>query len=75
MNMFDCYYDDTPVASYTEIRQYILDNYGKSVSNHYISKAKERLGLVENKNREEKFRLPDDRFELIIKAFEHFGMI
>ncbi len=82
MRTFACYACDAPAASYTEIRRYIREKYGKCVSNLNVSQAKERLGLsrTEYKGREASGKYPqpklrDDKYELIVDAFRHYGMI
>lgn len=68
-------------ATYTEIKQYVLDKFGLKVSQLYIAQVKREFGLIERNNYnvgEGKNHVPQvtpEKREAIIDALRHFQMI
>ena len=68
-------------ATYTEIKAYIKEKYGLSVSSLYIAQIKEKVGLDKHKN----YNIgsgdsrvpycPPEKEEAIMDAFRHFNLI
>lgn len=77
------YLKDKPgTATYGEIKKWIKQTYGLSVSNLYIAKLKEKCGIHERQNynlpKSKDSRQPNcppEKEAAIIKAFKHFRMI
>ena len=68
------------MASYREIKNYVLEKHGRHVKSGWIAHAKEVYGIPVKKagNRKENERLwpcPKKNLALIKEAFEHFDMI
>lgn len=69
-------------ATYQEIKDYVLKEYGLKVSTLYISQVKRKCGIIERENynhsRKENPHIPQcpkDKEDAIRAALEHFGMI
>ena len=68
-------------ATYSEIKQWILDNYGMKVSSLYVAQVKDKLGFEKRDNYNigaDGHRVPvcpKEKEEAIIAAFKHFKMI
>ncbi|MBR1483302.1 MAG: 23S rRNA (uracil(1939)-C(5))-methyltransferase RlmD [Ruminococcus sp.] len=69
-------------ATYQEIKDYVLKEYGFKVSTLYISQVKRKCGIIERENynhsRKENPHIPQcpkDKEDAIRAALEHFGMI
>ena len=68
------------MASYQEIKNYVLEKHGYRVKSGWIAHAKEVYGIPVKKagNRKGKERLwpcPKKNLPLIKEAFEHFDML
>ena len=68
------------MASYREIKNYVLEKHGRRVKSGWIAHAKEVYGIPVKKagNRKGNERLwpcPKKNLALIKEAFEHFEMI
>lgn len=71
-----------PNATYTEIKQWIQENYGLNVSTLYVAQIKHEYGIIErdcyNKPKTDGARVPQcppEKREAIIAAFKHFRLI
>lgn len=69
-------------ATYQEIKDYVLKEYGLKVSTLYISQGKRKCGIIERENyyhsRKDNRHVPQcpkDKENAIRAALEHFGMI
>ena len=69
-------------ATYQEIKDYVLKEYGLKVSTLYISQVKRKCGIIERENyyhsRKDNRHVPQcpkDKENAIRAALEHFGMI
>ena len=69
-------------ATYEEIKDYILKEYGVHVSNLYISQVRNKYGLPTGKNynlkKSNKYHVPNcppEKEKLILDALRHFQMI
>lgn len=69
-------------ATYSEIKEYVLEHTGLKVSSLYIAQVKQKCGIIErenyNKPKSEDARQPQcslDKEKAIINALRHFGMI
>ena len=69
-------------ATYKEIQEYVLKEYGMNVSSLYISQVKRKCGIIErenyNKSKSEDAKqtlCPEDKEIAIKDALEHFGMV
>lgn len=68
-------------ATYEEIKEYVLKNYGMNVTNLYIAQVKRKYGIIERINYnlgERKTRVPQvtaEKEEAIEDALRHFQMI
>ncbi len=69
-------------ATYTQIKDYVLEHSGLKVSNLYISQIKRKCGIGVGKNynlpKSEDSRQPQcppEKEKAIMEAFEYFGMI
>ena len=68
-------------ATYEEIKEYVLKNYGMTVTNLYIVQVKRKYGIIERINYnlgEGKTRVPQvtaEKEESIEDALRHFQMI
>ena len=69
-------------ATYTQIKDYVLEHSGLKVSNHYISQIKRKCGIEVGKNYNlPKFEdsrqpmCPPEKEKAIREAFKYFGMI
>lgn len=68
-------------ATYEEIKEYVLKNYGMNVTNLYIVQVKRKYGIIERINYnlgEGKTRVPQvtaEKEESIEDALRHFQMI
>ena len=70
------------VATYTQIKDYVLEHSGLKVSSLYISQIKRKCGIEVGKNynqpKSEDSRQPQcppEKEEAIREAFKYFGMI
>ena len=69
-------------ATYTQIKDYVLEKHGLKVSSLYIAQVKQKHGIIErenyNKPKSEDVRQPQcppDKERAITEALKHFGMI
>ena len=68
-------------ATYSEIKQWIMDNYGMKVSSLYVAQVKDKLGFEKRDNYNlgaDGHRVPvcpKEKEEAIIEAFKHFKML
>ncbi len=69
-------------ATYAEIKDYVLKEYGLKVSNLYISQVKRNCGIEVGENynlpKSEDSRQPQcpvEKEKAIMDALEHFGMV
>ena len=68
-------------ATYKEIKAYVMDNYGLSISSLYIAQIKDKVDIKERVNCNigaKGGRVPQcpiNKEKAIISAFEYFGMI
>ena len=68
-------------ATYDDIKSYVKDKYGLSVSSLYIAQVKEKLGLEKGNNTNPGSgegrvpKCPPEKEEAIKDAFRHFKMI
>ena len=68
-------------ATYAEIKKWIKEQYNVSVSNLYIAQVKDKLGFEKRENYNKGAdghrvpNCPEEKRELIMKAFKHFKMI
>ena len=69
-------------ATYSEIKEYVLEHTGLKVSSLYIAQVKQKCGIIErenyNKPKSEDARQPQcppDKEKAIKEALLHFGMI
>ena len=69
------------LATYTQIKNWIKEQYGVSVSSLYVAQMKDKMGLEKRENYNtgaEGHRVPKcppEKEEMILEAFKHFGMI
>ena len=74
-------YEKEEKPTYDNIKKWVMDNYGLSVSSLYIAQVKDKLGLEKRKN----YNLgsgegrvpncPPEKEEAIKEALKHFNMI
>ena len=69
-------------ATYTQIKEYVLEHIGLKVSNLYISQIKRKYGIEDRNNynlpkSEDSIQpqCPPDKEKAIKEALKHFGMI
>ncbi len=68
-------------ATYPEIKEWVLENYGLKVSSKYIGQIKSKCGLEKRLNynigegKSKELICPPEKEKAIIEAFKHFGMI
>ena len=69
-------------ATYSEIKQYVLEKYGLKVSSFYIAQIKQKYGIIERENynlpKTEGSKVPQcpkDKEDAIVDALKHFKMI
>ncbi len=68
-------------ATYQQIKDYVLDNYGLNVSTLNIAQVKSKCGIVERENYNKgkdghkQPNCPPEKEKAIMDAFEHFRMI
>lgn len=69
-------------ATYAQVKEYILNEFGLKASSLYIAQVKKKCGLEVGKNsylpKSEDARQPQvtpEKEEAIMKAFRHFGVI
>ena len=68
-------------ATYAEIKAYIKEKYGLSVSSLYIGQIKDKVGIKERKNYNTGSgngrvpTCPPEKEEAIMDAFRHFNLI
>ena len=69
-------------ATYQEIKDYVLKEYGFKVSTLYISQVKRKCGIIERENYNHSHKenphipqCPKDKEDVIRAALEHFAMI
>lgn len=74
-------YEKKEKPTYDNIKKWVMDNYGLSVSSLYIAQVKDKLGLEKRKNYNigsGEGRIPNcppEKEEAIKEALRHFGMI
>ena len=67
--------------TYKNIKQWIFDKYGLSVSSLYIAQIKDKVGLEKRKNYNigsgegKVLTCPTEKEEAIMDAFRHFNLI
>lgn len=69
-------------ATYSEIKEYVLEHTGLKVSNLYIAQVKQKCGIIERENYNKpksddakQPQCPPDKEKAIKEALKHFGMI
>lgn len=69
-------------ATYTQIKDYVLEHSGMKVSSLYIAQVKQKCGIIErenyNKPKSENAKqpvCPPEKEKAIMEAFEYFGVI
>ena len=69
-------------ATYAQVKEYILNEFGLKVSSLYIAQVKKKCGLEVGENynlpKAEDAKQPQvtlEKEEAIMKAFRHFGVI
>ncbi len=68
-------------ATYSEIKEYILEKFGFKVSTLYIAQIKDKCGLAKRDNynkgngKSKDLICPPEKEKAILEAFKHFGMI
>ena len=69
-------------ATYAQVKEYILNEFGLKVSSLYIAQVKKKCGIETGENhnlpKSEDARQPQvtpEKEEAIMKAFKHFGVI
>ena len=69
-------------ATYDEIKKYVKETNGLSVSSLYIAQVKQKYGIIErenyNKSKSEDSKQPQcppEKEEAIMSALRHFGVI
>lgn len=69
-------------ATYAQVKEYILNEFGLKVSSLYIAQVKKKCGIETGENhnlpKSEAARQPQvtpEKEEAIMKAFRHFGVI
>ena len=69
-------------ATYDEIKKYVKETNGLSVSSLYIAQAKQKYGIIErenyNKSKSEDSKQPQcppEKEKAIMEALQHFGML
>ncbi|MGM9600259.1 MAG: 23S rRNA (uracil(1939)-C(5))-methyltransferase RlmD, partial [Faecousia sp.] len=74
--------DKRGLATYEQIKAYVLEHTGLKVSSLYIAQVKQKCGIIErenyNKPKSEDAKQPQcppEKEEAIKKALKHFGMI
>lgn len=71
----------TGTATYKEIKEYINDKYGFTVSSLNIAQIKDKCGLDKRKNYNKGAEghkvpaCPEKKEKAILDAFEHFGLV
>lgn len=65
------------MVSYDEIRGYILEKYGKRVSNKWIAEIKRECGMLQYEVEGEQYikTCPPLAEKYIMEAFEHFDIL
>ena len=61
-------------ATYTQIKEYVLNKYGFKVSSLNIAQVKQECGITERENYKQP-KCPKHKADAIKDAFEHFRMI
>ena len=74
--------DKRGVATYSQIREYVLKNHGLKVSHLNIAQVKRKHGIIErenyNKPKSDNAKQPQcspEKETAIMEAFRYFGMI
>ena len=69
-------------ATYDEIKKYVKETNGLSVSSLYIAQVKQKYGIIErenyNKSKSEDSKqpkCPPEKEKAIMEALQHFGML
>lgn len=69
-------------ATYSEIKEYVLEHTGLKVSSLYIAQVKQKCGIIERENYNKpksddakQPQCPSDKEKAIKEALKHFGMI
>ena len=90
VNALECYYvhveemvqDKRGLATYGQIKDYVLERSGLKVSSLYIAQVKQKHGIIErenyNKPKSEDARQPQcplEKERAITEALKHFGML
>ncbi len=75
-------YAEQRKATYQEIKAYVKEQTGLSVSSLYIAQVKQKYGIIErenyNQSKSEDTRQPQcppEKEKAIVEALRHFGMI
>ena len=79
---YDMVQDKRGLATYEQIKDYVLEQSGLKVSSLYIAQVKQKHGIIErenyNKPKSEDARQPQcppEKERAITEALKHFGMI
>ncbi len=82
VNVEELVRDKRGLATYEQIKEYVLEHIGLKVSSLYIAQVKRKYGIIEwenyNKPKSEDTKqliCPPEKEEAIKEALEHFGMI
>ena len=74
--------DTEKKATYSEIKEYVLEHTGLKVSSLYIAQVKQKCGIIERENYNKpksddakQPQCPPDKEKAIKEALKHFGMI
>ena len=68
-------------ATYTQIKEYVLNKYGFKVSSLNIAQVKQECGIIERENfnkpsgKYRQSKCPEHKFNAIKETLEHFKMI
>ena len=82
VNVDEMLQDKRGVATYSQIREYVLKNHGLKVSHLNIAQVKRKHGIIErenyNKPKSDNAKQPQcspEKETAIMEAFRYFGMI
>ena len=74
--------DKRGLATYGQIKDYVLEHSGLKVSSLYIAQVKQKCGIIErenyNKSKSEDAKQPQcppEKEKAIMEALKHFGML
>ena len=81
VNVEDLHGRASSTATYSEIKAYILEEYGLKVSSLYIAQIKDKCGFEKRENynigegKSKELICPPEKEQAIMDAFRHFGML